>query len=502
MRSLIVLTLLSFGLFSCTFVHETARTPVDEPVVDRIHLQSELLRIISGDLLRYSTPAIVIYMPDYNDTIFHHNGNALLRPASNQKLITSLAALYTLGPQYNFRTVVYRDGPIENGILKGNIILRGFGNPLLSVNDLRDFVESLHEFGINKIEGTVLVDENYFDTERWPAGWMWNFDPAYYAPYVSALAISQNTAAVHFVFNPEESDRITISVEPPTAYINIRYENQPDDSVYSALRLTRTADPGSNTFILSGNPSPTPLTRIFYVSVKEPALFAGTLLSELLASRSMIDTILTMKADSLPDPVPLIQINTPIDTVLQYFNKQSDNLTGEMLLKVMSAELNNTPGSRIDGARIVETVLRSKGIIHSPIRIVDGSGLSYHNLITAFTITRLLATVRTDPTLFPLFYESLTIMGTDGTLRNRLKDTLAQERFRGKTGTLGGISSLSGYATTLNGETVICVMFFQNFADDSALFRKLQDDIIKLLVQFRYAGMATVDRLSQRYNGY
>jgi serine-type D-Ala-D-Ala carboxypeptidase/endopeptidase (penicillin-binding protein 4) len=485
MRLLIPVALLLFTS-SCSLVRETGRTAVDESAFDRFGLQHELYGILSGNLFRYSTPAIVIYMPDYDDTIFHHNGDALLRPASIQKLFTSLAALYTLGANYNFRTVIYRDGPVEDGTLKGNLIIKGFGNPLLSVNDLSDLIETLREFGIRKIEGSVLVDESFFDTERWPPGWMSNFDPAYFAPYISALAVMRNRIAVHIAYDSIRTEEVSISLDPPTSYVTINRKGTTHNTEYVPWRFSRTELPTSNNFDMSGTPSPNYLPQTVYLSVREPALYTGTLLSEMLVLCGFGDSVKVQKTEEYTHRIPLIQINTPIDTVLQFLNKQSDNLTGEMLLKVMSAELNGAPGNRTEGIQIVEKVLRMHNIILSPIRISDGSGLSYYNLVTGFTIAHLLAEARKNPVTFPIFYESLSRMGVDGTLRNRLRNSIAQDRFRGKTGTLGGISSLSGYGLTEDGETVICVLLFQNFTGDSTDILKVQNDIVELLIKLRY----------------
>jgi serine-type D-Ala-D-Ala carboxypeptidase/endopeptidase (penicillin-binding protein 4) len=486
MRPLIPVAFLLLFTSSCSSVRETGKPVADDSVFDRFGLQRELHSILSGDLVRYSTPAIVIYMPDYDDTIFHYNGDALLRPASNQKLLTSLAALYTLGAYYNFRTILYRDGPVEDGVLKGNLIIKGFGNPLLSVNDLLDLIESLKEFGIRKIEGSVFVDESFFDTERWPPGWMSNFDPAYFAPYISALAVMRNSIAVHIAYDSSRTEEVSVSLDPPTSYVTINREGNAHDSGYVPLRFSRTNGPTSNIFDMSGHLSTASLPQTFHLSVQDPALYTGTLLSEMLALRGITDSVKVLKTEDHPHQAPLIQINTPIDTVIQVLNKQSDNLIGEMLLKVISAELNGTYGSRAEGAQIVEKVLRLHKIILSPIRISDGSGLSYYNLLTGFTIAQLLTEARRNTVTFPILYESLSRMGVDGTLRNRLKSSIAKDKFRGKTGTLGRISSLSGYGLTEDDETVICVLLFQNFTGDSTEIRKVQDDIIELLIKLRY----------------
>jgi PBP4 family serine-type D-alanyl-D-alanine carboxypeptidase len=170
-------------------------------------------------------------------------------------------------------------------------------------------------------------------------------------------------------------------------------------------------------------------------------------------------------------------------------NKVSDNLTAEMLLKTLDAVSNNVPGSSEGGIFVVNQFLSTLGIDTLKYRITDGSGLSYHNLITAEMIVQLLDGIQHQTDVFPLFYESLPIAGVDGTIRNRMKKTPAEGNLRAKTGTISGVSSLSGYVQTLDGERLIFSMSMQNFIYPARYYQRAQDKIGAILAGFSQLGL-------------
>ncbi len=470
----------------CTPVRETSRTDEHRVYLSDAEIRRQLAKILRHEPLEFSSPGIFIFSSETGDTLFAQNEKALLRPASNQKLITTVAALYTLGPDYNFRVTLYRTGELRNGKLSGDLIVKGYGNPLLHARDLYDCLPVLKDFGIKSIEGKILVDESFFDNEFWPPGWMLNFDPAYYAPYVSAVALNQNIVEVTPTRSTGGGEIFAFNIDPPTRFVGIKFDTlRGIDSIRSSLSFERIPGDSHNDFLVTGNIGPHQPTRTYYLSVKEPGLFAATVFAEHLTASGMLDSVRVGRTVLPDNAIPLVQFNTPIDTVLSYFNKRSDNLSGEMILKVISAELKGAPGSRAMSIPIVDSVLAVKDILVDPIRISDGSGLSYYNLVTPRTIGRLLSEVRNDPELFPIFYHSLTVMGVDGTLRNRMTGSDVRGRFRGKTGTLGGISSLSGYLTTYDDETLIVVILLQNFTGETARYWDVQHRIVELLYRYR-----------------
>jgi PBP4 family serine-type D-alanyl-D-alanine carboxypeptidase len=177
-----------------------------------------------------------------------------------------------------------------------------------------------------------------------------------------------------------------------------------------------------------------------------------------------------------------------IDSTIVNMNKVSDNLSAEMLLKTLGTTNGGAPGSTEGGVSVAHKFLSTLGIDTTKFNMVDGSGLSFYDLLTTEMISQLLEGMARQKDLFPLYRESLPIAGVDGTLRNRMKKTPAEGNLRAKTGTISGVSSLSGYVQTLDGETLVFSMTMQNFMYPTRLYQRAQDKIGALLAGFSRIG--------------
>ena len=256
------------------------------------------------------------------------------------------------------------------------------------------------------------------------------------------------------------------------------------DTVLHRLSISRLYKERSNTILIEGEmlPSATPITR--ELSVWKPELYTATLFTEALQRNGISVGKRPVLGQVPPSDREIASHARMIDSVIINMNKVSDNLTAEMLLKTVDAVSNNVPGSSEGGTFVVNKFLSTMGIDTTKYRITDGSGLSYHNLVTAEMIVQLLEGMQHQTEVFPLFYQSLPIAGVDGTIRNRMKKTPAEGNLRAKTGTISGVSSLSGYVQTLDGERLIFSMSMQNFIYPTRLYQRAQDKIGALLAGF------------------
>ena len=185
------------------------------------------------------------------------------------------------------------------------------------------------------------------------------------------------------------------------------------------------------------------------------------------------------------NPVYLSTIYRPIDTVLSELNKESDNLNAEMLIYAMAYKDSGAPASSEDGLAAIKKFIDTLGINSEDYSIADGSGVSHYNLVSAELLLETLKYMyyqRKD--LFPLFYNSLPIAGEDGTLEKRMKNTFAQKNVHAKTGTLNGVSNLSGYVTAKNGHLIAFSIMIQNFVEEYSQARNFQNMICELLAEF------------------
>jgi D-alanyl-D-alanine carboxypeptidase/D-alanyl-D-alanine-endopeptidase (penicillin-binding protein 4) len=193
-----------------------------------------------------------------------------------------------------------------------------------------------------------------------------------------------------------------------------------------------------------------------------------------------------IRLDTIPGTaVEVARIAHDIDTVVTFMNKESDNLTAETLLKTLAAVRRGTPGSATAGVSVLHEFLSANGIDTTKVIIVDGSGLSRYDLTSAEAVTKLLVAMYGNREHFETFYHSLPIAGVDGTLARRMRGTPAEGNLHAKTGTLSGVSALSGYVRTAEGELLAFSVLTQNYPSNSRGYRLVQDRIGVILSSIR-----------------
>jgi D-alanyl-D-alanine carboxypeptidase/D-alanyl-D-alanine-endopeptidase (penicillin-binding protein 4) len=308
-------------------------------------------------------------------TLFARHENLPLAPASNEKLTVAFAALRELGETYRFRTEVFARGYQDGPVWRGDIFLKGFGDPTLTSLQVERLATQIALLGITRITGRVLGDESWFDTARTAPGWLASFF-INECPPLSALVVDRSQYDRH------------VALQPALA-------------AAGGLRL---------------------LLRKHGVASGA----AGT-------GRAPEGALALAQVESEPLP-----------TLLAGMDRESDNFTAEMVLKALGAEV-GTGGTTAAGVAVVLRDLAAEGVPLGGVRIVDGSGLSLSDRLTARAVTALLVAVWNDVDLRQPFWASLPIAGINGTLEKRLRTPPARGTVRAKTGTTSGASALSGY---------------------------------------------------------
>jgi D-alanyl-D-alanine carboxypeptidase/D-alanyl-D-alanine-endopeptidase (penicillin-binding protein 4) len=226
------------------------------------------------------------------------------------------------------------------------------------------------------------------------------------------------------------------------------------------------------------------MPREVVLSVWKPELYAATLLKEALVRQGVAVHGVVESTVAPGRTHELVAHRRGLDSTVVNLNKISDNLASENTLKTIGAERRGAPGSALSGLYEMRAFLSTLGIDTTRFQIVDGSGLSYYNLLSADMLVQLLRAMAQRPEWFPLYYASLPIAGVDGTLRTRMRGTLAENNLRAKTGSIGGVSTLSGYVTTRDGERLVFSILMQNFIGGNRAYRDAQDRIGALLASF------------------
>jgi serine-type D-Ala-D-Ala carboxypeptidase/endopeptidase (penicillin-binding protein 4) len=309
-------------------------------------------------------------------TVFARHPTRALVPASNAKLAVAYAALARLGPEHRIETAVYGEGELLGSVWRGDLVLKGFGDPTLSRGDLRALARQIRAAGIRQVTGGIEADESYFDNRRTGPAWK-----SYY-------------------------------------YIN-------QSAPLSALTVDRARFRGWTTHA--------------------PARAAGTQFR--LALRAAGVGVRGRVEAGVADPLAeqlAITASPPLARIVAFMNRESDNFTAEILLKQLGA-LEGGQGTSASGAQAVRRVLHDASVPLAGVRIVDGSGLSARNRLTAAAVIGILVVAWNDPEIRPSFVRSLAVAGVNGTLEDRMERPPARGAVLAKTGTLRVSSALSGY---------------------------------------------------------
>lgn len=471
-------------------------------------LRADLNQLIRGAQRAGSKLSVLVVSLDRGDTLFSLNPDLPVAPASNMKLFTTAAALYYLGPDFRYSTYVLGDGDVRDGVLQGDVILYGTGDPAISSRmlsrallPLQALADSLKMLGIRQINGDVVGDGSYFD-DRWIAeGWKEEYRLDSYSAPIGALSLAENIVSIRVQPGSSVGDPARITTTPGTEGMAIQNRVRTVSSGSSSVRFSY--DPEG--LLLEGQ-----LTRNHpgvarTVTVVDPANFAAASFRKVLESAGIAVTggVRTVRsaadspvgrgtrsggaeADRPPPRVLGTHLSPTLGEVVTVTNHVSQNLFAEAMFKTVG-RVALGEGSFAAGSRAVQYFLEcEKPIDFSNIRIVDGSGLSPLDRVTARLMIHLLDLMRrTDvwETFHASLPEAASPNGGAHSLRNRMGGTPAAMNLRAKTGTISNVSSLSGYVEAADGE-MLAFSIFGNDLPSTAQSKRMEDAIGSRLARF------------------
>ena len=413
-----------------------------------------------------------------------HQADRLFVPASNVKLLTTAAALRILGPDYRFTTRLYATGPVAGGRLRGNLVLKGFGDPELVSERLWLLVAELRRQGLKVIEGDLVIDESFFDAQLRAPSWGGRASTRAFYALVAPASLNFNSFAVHVEPGPTPGRPARVYLEPQTAYLRLtnRAFTGPAGGRLK-LVVDRRGGLQADTAVVSGSIPYDAERTTFWRSVTKPWRYLATVLAEQL-KREGIALKGRIRKGRLPeDALELIKFDSkPLGRIVQDLNKMSNNFMAETILKTMGAHVLGPPGTFEKGLAVFRSFLNDLGIPPGSYRLGDGSGLSTANRLTPRQLTTVLAAMWRDFRYRPEYLVSLAVMGRDGSVDERLRETQAMQRLRVKTGCLAGVSALSGYAVSADKEELAFSIIINNKPCGRALMQKTQDAIALALV--------------------
>jgi len=476
-------------LASVVWAGEDLRREIDEILYQRVPKEAEFgLRVI-----QLLDPTGGSYGPA-GKVLYSFHADELFDAASNTKLFVTSAALARLGPDYEFTTRVYARGKIEKGVLTGDVILVGGGDPNISGRFYkgdalaipRKWARAVRASGIKKITGSIIADDRFFDRAYINPHWPMQDLPYWYAAEISALSFNDN--CLKLVVTPVKAERAwaTVLKSPPTSYVEIKESPRVVAEGTATVNVYRIA--GTNEVRVSGEIPDASRPISLWVSVHNPPLYLATVLKEELkrAGVKVDGKVRLVDANEEIDYARLTLITEHKSTLAQSIkiaNKRSQNFYAEQILKTLGKEKKGE-GSWPAGIRAVADFLGELGIAPGTYHMVDGSGLADGNRFSPMQITTLLELMAAHPHS-QVWKESLSQAGLDGTMRSRLRRSPYQGRVLGKTGTAAGVSALSGYVHTTSGHTLAFSFLFNDFPGSSRPIKAIEDEILQLLVDWQ-----------------
>ncbi|HVA64359.1 MAG TPA: D-alanyl-D-alanine carboxypeptidase/D-alanyl-D-alanine-endopeptidase [Terriglobales bacterium] len=447
---------------------------------------------------------VYVYSLDRRRVLFQANGDRWFTPASNAKLFTLAAALHLLGCNFRFHTGLEATAPPgANGVVAGDLVLRGGGDPSLSGRPYPYRVDPpapqlpfdpeavpsklarrVAAHGVHRIAGDVVGDDSAFAPDPYPRGWaigdmLWDYG----AP-VSALTLNDNTRFLQIT--PGAAVGAAVETRFAPALLAPQLENHATTGpAGSATRLRLRPDPLTGALRLTGQLALDSRGDLEALAVPQPALFAAQLLRQALIEQGIaVDGVARARhlAAAAAPSYPLGGWDSPpLAEVLQATAKLSQNLEAEIMLRQLGKWRGAAPTSAA-GEAVVRTFLKDAGLNANDDALVDGSGLARQDLVTPAGIVRLLGYMARQPeaaawrALFP-------VAGRDGTLQHRFLGSPAAGRLRAKTGSLSHVNSLSGYVTTASGEHLAFALLSNNNDLPATAVRAQLDRLAAALAQ-------------------
>jgi serine-type D-Ala-D-Ala carboxypeptidase/endopeptidase (penicillin-binding protein 4) len=474
--------------------------------------------ILADPSAQKSFLGILVANADTGNPIYELNADKFFTPASNTKLLTTVLALATLGPDYRFRTTIETSGTIDSaGRLRGDLILVGRGDPNFSNRKmpfdakapidgppdkpLADFADAIIAKGVKEIDGDIVADDSYFPYAPYPEGWAVGDVPFYYGAPISAICLDDNSLDMKVTPGDHVGAPPWITVEPWPGYDVYAY-NVTTGATDSPVQFDVVEEPGSKQFLLRGSIPLGHATVDEPLSMPNPAEYTANVLKELLEARGVRITGEARAQHAPPpaegmaldppssasaasgeaNPTVLAERNSqPLIEIVRVINKVSQNLHAELLLRTV-AKVKTGVGSLTAGLNIEKSFLGSAAVPEGDVDVDDGSGLSRENLVTPRAVIALLQYVRRQ-SWGDAYFSTLPVAGIDGTLDNRMKGTPAVGRIEGKTGSVEHTQAISGLATTARGEHLLFSIFDNHNGGKGSDATKILDAISVAMVE-------------------
>ena len=462
--------------------------PVSDPA-----LAKKLKSLMKDSRVTEGKTGVTVIDAATGSELYQRKGSQALMPASNTKIVTAAAAMHTLGPDYRFKTEVIKRAKVTGRTLNGRLYLKGYGDPTARQSDYASLAKKVRAAGITAVTGKLVVDASYFDSVRYNPTWRTSYADEYYAAPISALTLAPNddydsgTVIIKYTAGAV-GKKAKISTTPAAAKSYLTIKNLTTTGAKGTSWTVGVGrSHGSGTITLRGR-VPSGGAGSALITVDRPDLYAAAIFRAELKKAGVTvrggTTVLATPAGK--QKVLATDRSMPLSELLVPFMKLSNNMHAETLTKAMGAKRSGAPGTWSNGLAATRAYLTEQKVPMDGVSLSDGSGLTRANTLTPRALGKLLVAVQSEP-WFPAYKAALPVAGNTkrmvgGTLRYRMNDTRAENNAWAKTGSLTGVTALSGYVRGRDGHLYVFSML-SNYTKSSP--RPVEDKLVVTLAGWR-----------------
>ena len=447
--------------------------------------------------------AVVVRSLDSGALLFDRNAHKLMMPASNMKIVTLAAAAQILGWDHRFVTTLETRARVENGVLLGDLVVRGGGDPTINSRHGRNAVTfdewaaALRAAGIHKIDGRIVGDDSAFEDDGLGGGWAWDYLQYGYAAPVGALQYNENAAELTVLPGPLAGQSATVHLAAGSGLTVLNRTTTGPSGTPETIEYRRHLDRpvleviGTVPLMPSSRESVRTVSR--QVAVVNPTVFFVQSLKDGLSARGIQVQGEAIDLDDVESPRDTVDgvdwrvlvrwESPPLREIASVLMKVSQNQYAETLLKATGAVESGPAGAQAGRAAVLRT-LREWQMDEHGLALTDGSGLSRYNYVTAALLASILERMYSQPGHREPFLASLPIAGKDGTVATRLRRTRAEGNALVKTGSISNVRSLSGYVRTRDGEMLVFSILANDFTISAATVNWITDLAVEVLANF------------------
>ena len=449
------------------------------------NLNNQLKGIIKKH--HFSESSLALYVEDEGREVLNINASRLMVPASLTKIVTGAAVLNSFPMNKKFETKLMAKNNIKNGILLGDICLKGGGDPSFVSEKMWFLVNELKRTELTSIDGDLLVDATRFDNEFYDSGReSVRVDRAFDAP-ISAASFNWNSTNIFVRPGSTAGSPAKVWLDPQSDYLELENNTKTTNhSGVKSLEAKRVQVGDHDKIIVNGSIALDGPETVIYKSISNPNLWIGMHLKEFLKQRgiSLKGKVRVASCEANSNTLA-ISLSKNLNEIASDMLKFSNNFVAEMLAKNLAAENNNAPARMKDGIEEIKKFMDSLGFERKDYILENVSGLTRENRFSAKQLAIVLNTIKNDFLIYPEFASGLPIAGVDGTLKNRMKTKMVnkadQNLVRAKTGYLDGVVGLAGFVGRKNNSPLVFVFMFNGDYQQGMAARPLFDELINQL---------------------